>query len=156
MMWPVCMCGCMELTPPAVKTHAAKGLRRGVPTNYVAGHYRRAGRQRGPYVEPRDRARRRERWEREWRERTRDHRRRRDAEQKRQRRARVRGAFVEYVDALVVLELHDGVCGLCGGDVDAMRFHVDHVVPLARGGEHSYANTQPACPPCNMSKGARV
>jgi 5-methylcytosine-specific restriction endonuclease McrA len=37
-----------------------------------------------------------------------------------------------------------------------MRFHVDHVVPLARGGEHSYANTQPACPPCNMSKGARV
>lgn len=71
------------------------------------------------------------------------------------RRARQRGAHVEHVEALVVLERADGVCGICGEDVDPLDFHVDHVVPLARGGEHSYANTQPAHPRCNKSKGAR-
>jgi 5-methylcytosine-specific restriction endonuclease McrA len=34
--------------------------------------------------------------------------------------------------------------------------HLDHIVPLARGGEHSYANTQPAHPTCNRRKGAKV
>jgi 5-methylcytosine-specific restriction endonuclease McrA len=32
--------------------------------------------------------------------------------------------------------------------------HIDHVIPLARGGEHSYANAQAAHGPCNMRKGA--
>lgn len=65
-------------------------------------------------------------------------------------------AFVEYVHPLVVLELHDGMCGICGDDVDPSDFHVDHIEPLAKGGEHSYLNTQPAHPRCNMSKGARA
>jgi 5-methylcytosine-specific restriction endonuclease McrA len=71
------------------------------------------------------------------------------------RRARARAAFVEDVDPLVVLERDDGVCGICGEDVDPLAFHVDHVIPLASGGEHSYANTQVAHPRCNMAKGAR-
>lgn len=72
------------------------------------------------------------------------------------RRARIAGAaIVEHVEPLVVLELHDGVCGICGEDVDPLSFHVDHVVPLARDGEHSYANVQPAHPVCNVRKGAR-
>lgn len=72
------------------------------------------------------------------------------------RRARQRGAFIEDVDPLVVLERDDGVCGICGEDVDPFAFHVDHVIPLARGGEHSYANTQPAHPSCNSRKGGRA
>lgn len=64
--------------------------------------------------------------------------------------------FVEDVDPLVVLERHDGVCGICGGDVDPFAFHVDHIVPLSKGGEHSYANTQAAHPVCNMRKGAKA
>jgi 5-methylcytosine-specific restriction endonuclease McrA len=72
------------------------------------------------------------------------------------RRARKQEAFVEEVLPLVVLERHDGVCGICGGDVDPFDFHVDHIMPLARGGEHSYANTQPAHPSCNIAKGAQV
>lgn len=69
------------------------------------------------------------------------------------RRAALREAFVEPVIPLVVLELHDGVCGICGHDVDPFAFDVDHVVPLARGGFHNYANTQPAHPVCNRRKG---
>ncbi len=62
-------------------------------------------------------------------------------------------SFVEPVSALVVLELHDGVCGICGHDVDPFKFDVDHIIPLVRGGEHSYRNTQPAHPSCNRRKG---
>lgn len=68
------------------------------------------------------------------------------------RRARRRERFVENVSPLVVLERDDGVCGICGEDVDPTHFHVDHVVPLSRGGEHCYANTQPAHPVCNQRK----
>jgi 5-methylcytosine-specific restriction endonuclease McrA len=72
------------------------------------------------------------------------------------RTQRIREQFVEEVDALVLLERHDGVCGICGHDVDPLDFHIDHVVPLSRGGEHSYTNTQPAHPLCNKRKGARL
>ncbi|MFI8830536.1 HNH endonuclease [Streptomyces afghaniensis] len=33
--------------------------------------------------------------------------------------------------------------------------HVDHLVPLARGGAHSLSNLVPACQRCNTSKGAK-
>lgn len=71
-------------------------------------------------------------------------------------RARQRAAFVERVDPRVVLERSRGLCGVCGASVDPDDFHVDHVVPLARGGEHSYANTQAAHPACNLAKGAQL
>jgi 5-methylcytosine-specific restriction endonuclease McrA len=67
-----------------------------------------------------------------------------------------RDAFVEDVVPLVVLERHDGTCGICGEDVDPLDFHVDHIWPLARGGEHSYQNTQPAHPDCNQRKGVKT
>ena len=65
-------------------------------------------------------------------------------------------AFVEQVDPLIVLERYDGVCGICLDDVDPLRFEVDHIIPLSRGGEHSYANTQPSHPSCNAAKGDKV
>jgi 5-methylcytosine-specific restriction endonuclease McrA len=71
-------------------------------------------------------------------------------------RARKQAGFIEDVSPLVVLERHDGVCGICGGDVDPFRFDVDHIVPLSEDGEHSYSNTQPAHPRCNYRKGAKV
>jgi 5-methylcytosine-specific restriction endonuclease McrA len=72
------------------------------------------------------------------------------------RRLREETQFVEHVDPLVVLELDDGACGICGDDVDSDRFEVDHVIPIAHGGEHSYANTQTAHPACNRRKSATV
>ncbi|WP_130291612.1 HNH endonuclease [Pseudonocardia sediminis] len=56
-----------------------------------------------------------------------------------------------------------GRCGLCDRGIDEdlkhpdpMSFSVDHIIPLARGGEHTYANTQPAHLRCNLSKGVRT
>lgn len=80
----------------------------------------------------------------------------RHAANERARRAKIDGLFVEYVHPLAVLELHDGVCGICGEDVDPADFQVDHIEPVSLGGEHSYSNTQPAHPVCNMRKGNRA
>jgi 5-methylcytosine-specific restriction endonuclease McrA len=75
------------------------------------------------------------------------------------RRALVRGAFVETVDRAKVYERDGWRCQVCGDCVpqDADVPHplaatVDHVVPLAGGGEHSYANVQLAHFICNSRK----
>jgi hypothetical protein len=72
------------------------------------------------------------------------------------RHARKLAVFVEAIDPLVVIERCDGVCGICGRDVDPMSFEVDHIIPLARGGEHSYANAQAAHMACNRRKSAHL
>jgi 5-methylcytosine-specific restriction endonuclease McrA len=71
------------------------------------------------------------------------------------RRARKLEAFVEHVDPSTVFEMHGGMCGVCNEFI-AGDFHVDHIVPLSRGGAHAYINVQPAHPMCNLKKGARV
>lgn len=70
--------------------------------------------------------------------------------------ARLKGARAESVSRLVVLERANGICGICQKPVDPNDFHVDHIIPLSMGGDHSYANTQPSHPFCNTSKGARI
>ena len=42
------------------------------------------------------------------------------------------------------------VCVYCGQT--AGPFHLDHVVPWSRGGEHSVENLVVSCPSCNLSK----
>lgn len=49
---------------------------------------------------------------------------------------------------------HNGICGICGVAVDPIDFHVDHIIPVARGGCTTYKNSQPAHPACNYAKGA--
>jgi hypothetical protein len=72
------------------------------------------------------------------------------------RRARLREAFVEQVDPRVLYERDEGCCGFCGGQVDPASFDVDHAVPLAAGGEHSYVNTRIAHPTCNRRQGRKT
>lgn len=43
-------------------------------------------------------------------------------------------------------------CAYCGGPVQ----HIDHVIPLSRGGSNWPANLVPACAPCNLSKNKRT
>ncbi len=72
------------------------------------------------------------------------------------RRARKHAAFVEVVDPAVVFARGNGICGICREPVDpAEPWHVDHIRPLSKGGEHSYANTQLAHAACNLSKGVQ-
>lgn len=76
-------------------------------------------------------------------------------------RARMRGAFVENVDPLVVFDRDGWVCRECGcatprekrGTYDADAPELDHIMPLSLGGAHSYMNTQCLCRSCNAKKG---
>lgn len=79
------------------------------------------------------------------------------------RRALKASAFVEDVDIAVLLERDGKVCHICGGEIDpclswpdTSSVSVDHVKPLSKGGEHSYANCKSAHLGCNMSKGNKV
>ena len=79
------------------------------------------------------------------------------------RRVLVQSQFVETVDRLIVFERDEWMCGLCGDDIDPDLCHphpmsasLDHIVPLSRGGDHSYDNSQAAHLRCNCSKGARM
>jgi len=89
--------------------------------------------------------------QRRWQQANRD----RKAELERQRLARKREAFVEDIDVEALITAHGNVCGICGDPIEE-PFQVDHIIPLAAGGEHSQANAQLAHPLCNRQKGART
>lgn len=77
------------------------------------------------------------------------------------RRAREYDAFVEHVTIKYLLRRDAGVCQLCGLKVcgthpNPRSASLDHIIPLARGGEHSKSNTQLACLACNIKKGDRM
>lgn len=76
--------------------------------------------------------------------------------------ARKRSALVDRVVSLRVYERDRWLCGICGSEIGiGLRFphpqsaSLDHIIPLARGGMHSYANVQAAHLLCNTKKGAR-
>jgi 5-methylcytosine-specific restriction endonuclease McrA len=51
------------------------------------------------------------------------------------------------------LEKVEKVCTWCGDACEA-DFHIDHIYPLATGGEHRVTNLCIACPSCNIRKSA--
>lgn len=75
-------------------------------------------------------------------------------------RARLRGAKVEAVNPTTVFDRDCWKCQHCGsktprklrGSYDDRAPEIDHIIPLAHGGEHSYRNTQCLCRACNAAK----
>jgi 5-methylcytosine-specific restriction endonuclease McrA len=74
------------------------------------------------------------------------------------RRAREKKAFVERVSPKKVFDSNGWICQICFEPVDPdsqdvnTRATLDHVIPLAKGGKHSYENTQLAHGLCNSTK----
>lgn len=71
-------------------------------------------------------------------------------------RARHYGVPYEPVNRQRVFERDEYVCGICGGWVPREEASLDHIVPMSKGGPHSYANTQCSHLACNIAKGAKV
>ena len=48
-------------------------------------------------------------------------------------------------------------CAACEADIRTPQsYHLDHIIPLSRGGMHEDSNLQCLCPHCNLSKGAKL
>lgn len=80
------------------------------------------------------------------------------------RKALQRSVTVERFDPIVVLRRDGWKCHICGrktperyrGTYRDDAPELDHIVPLAKGGEHSKANTACACRACNIAKSDRI
>jgi 5-methylcytosine-specific restriction endonuclease McrA len=72
------------------------------------------------------------------------------------RRAKAVGASGDYTkdDVRHLLETQGRICRYCDGALT--KFHVDHFIPLARGGSNGPENLVLSCPSCNCSKGAKL
>lgn len=93
---------------------------------------------------------RREAWRRANRERARSY--------VRNRRARLKKAggthTAEDVEALIAGQ--KGCCWWCGKQMPAGKHHVDHRIPIARGGTNDVGNLVISCAPCNHSKSSKM
>ena len=67
------------------------------------------------------------------------------------RRIREKRLFLERVSRRKVYERDAGRCHICGKKAPK-TWHLDHLIPLAAGGEHSYKNVAVSCPKCNRKK----
>ena len=89
-------------------------------------------------------------------------RRRAKQNRKAKKRAEKTGVYYEPVDSMKVFKRDGWRCQLCKKKLNPkhkgmMRDdapELDHIIPWAQGGEHSYRNTQCACRKCNEDKGA--
>lgn len=76
-------------------------------------------------------------------------------------RARYYGVEYQRIDRIKVFERDGWVCCMCKGPTPKGRVgtlsmrapELDHVIPLSKGGAHTWANVQCACRRCNLLKG---
>jgi 5-methylcytosine-specific restriction endonuclease McrA len=69
------------------------------------------------------------------------------------RRAKAEGSFTGD-DIKALFAAQKGRCPICRDSI-AKRFHIDHVMPLIRGGRNDRTNLQLLCVTCNLRKGPK-
>lgn len=65
--------------------------------------------------------------------------------------------IVEKIDRQIIIERDNSTCYLwCKRKLPPHMITLDHVVPLSRGGTHTYDNLRVACQSCNSRKNAKL
>lgn len=79
------------------------------------------------------------------------------------RRAKMKKAFIEDVIPMRVFNRDKWICQICGHAVSKLRDRnlidiasLDHIIPISKGGKHSYENTQLAHLSCNLRKSSSM
>ena len=80
------------------------------------------------------------------------------------RRARERGVVIGAISSLKnMLRLQGYSCAICGKkehEIPAHKqgnvWHIDHILPISKGGSHTQNNVQVLCWPCNLSKRNKI
>jgi len=88
----------------------------------------------------------------EWASENQDRRRAISMSYKARRRSQEAGG-ISTADLSAWLKKQKKTCHWCGRSCRE-RFHVDHVMPLSKGGKHERENLVIACPTCNLTKNA--
>ena len=57
---------------------------------------------------------------------------------------------------LSIMAKSDYRCVLCGIDLRLVQPHIDHIIPIAKGGPDTQDNMQALCQKCNLKKGKRI
>lgn len=65
------------------------------------------------------------------------------------------GGKITAAEEKWLFEFYNYTCLRCGRRSPEIKLTLDHVIPLALGGENSIENAQPLCSSCNSSKGAK-
>lgn len=75
--------------------------------------------------------------------------------QRRARRALAGGSFKQSdIDNLMLVQ--GAACCVCGKSFEDVGYHIDHIIPIFRGGNSYPENIQLLCPGCNLSKGVKL
>lgn len=69
------------------------------------------------------------------------------------RRAKAEGTHTGD-DIKALFAYQKGRCPICRESIKK-KFHIDHIMPLIRGGRNDRSNLQLLCPTCNMRKGPK-
>lgn len=69
-------------------------------------------------------------------------------------RRMVEGSFTPS-DIRTLYDEQEGRCAYCGITLHG-QYHIDHLIPVSRGGTNNPENLRLACPSCNLSKAARL
>ncbi len=70
-------------------------------------------------------------------------------------RKKLNGAPLNQVDIQLLLTAAKGKCYYCRKPLND-QYHIEHRIPVSRGGASKRENLVISCPPCNRSKGART
>lgn len=56
-------------------------------------------------------------------------------------------------DRLLIIQ--KGKCSICKTKLKTTGYHIDHIIPSARGGKNEDSNIQLTCPKCNLKKNSK-
>src|SRR5882672_2199350 len=73
----------------------------------------------------------------------------RRANHARRRALKQQATVIEKVEIALIFMRDRGICSICGKKVQRKEATLDHIIPLSRGGNHSYQNSSLAHGRCN-------
>lgn len=68
-------------------------------------------------------------------------------------KAKAKGKITKTIIQELLLE-SNGVCFYCKTTID--KYHIDHYMPLSKGGSNEKSNLRISCPTCNIKKGSKI
>lgn len=61
--------------------------------------------------------------------------------------------YISKKDRQSVLDKFNHNCKFCGSEKD---LHIDHIIPISKGGKNNITNLQVLCRTCNLKKGDKI